>query len=403
MLQPPTATTSSGSLTPPPPSSRQLRFYRLVTLTSLLFTDGSYTLLRRYSRGILNETYSVNDVLLVAEVIKFGFSCYMILSFGSDGDGDDGDIDRVNDAPLASSKKGTRKPRFVTVHYLRNLLLHSKKMLLLAVMYGVGNILSYYALAQIGAGTFVVIANLKTLTTAGFSVCMLGRTYSSTKWRALVLLVVGVILFVLPTLEKKNGMGGDGEDNVDILTTHEENREEEEEEEEEEAAGDENRVDNDDDPIIEERLGYSILEKSEIVLGVALELIIVTLSGFACIYFEKAIKHDPFNIWERNFQLGFYSILIYAFLIISDNNDRPFSNWSAMACILSVLGAFGGLLVALSIKYGDSVLKTLAISGSIIYASIVDHIFLGGPLDQQMLLSAIIVVIAILNYNLDAS
>jgi hypothetical protein len=49
------------------------------------------------------------------------------------------------------------------------------------------------------------------------------------------------------------------------------------------------------------------------------------------------------------------------------------------------------------------VLKTLAISGSIIYASIVDHITLGGPMNESMGLSIIVVVIAILNYNFDAS
>lgn len=49
------------------------------------------------------------------------------------------------------------------------------------------------------------------------------------------------------------------------------------------------------------------------------------------------------------------------------------------------------------------VLKTLAISGSIIYASIVDHITLGGPMNESMGLSIIVVVIAILNYNFDAT
>jgi UDP-sugar transporter A1/2/3 len=162
----------------------------------------------------------------------------------------------------------------------------------------------------------------------------------------------------------------------------------------------------DDESITEKDLGYNYYNtsiKSGIVLGVALELVVVTLSGYAAIYFEKAIKNDPFNIWERNFQLGFYSILMYTVLILSDNSGKPFSNWTTMAYILSVLGAAGGLLVALSIKYGDSVLKTLAISGSIIHANIVDHIFLGGPLDEHMFLSAIIVVIAVLNYNFDAS
>lgn len=79
-----------------------------------------------------------------------------------------------------------------------------------------GNLLSYYALARVGAGTFVVIANLKTLTTAGFSAMVLGRTYSWTKWRALTLLVAGVVLFILPTLKaggKDNDMNKDNLDN----------------------------------------------------------------------------------------------------------------------------------------------------------------------------------------------
>jgi len=101
--------------------------------------------------------------------------------------------------------------------------------------------------------------------------------------------------------------------------------------------------------------------------------------------------------------LGLYSILMYVALIIFDTKSVHFSNWTPVALAISFLGAAGGLLVALSIKYGDSVLKTLAISGSIIYASIVDHICLDGPMNEQMGLSAIVVVIAMLNYNFDAT
>ena len=114
------------------------------------------------------------------------------------------------------------------------------------------------------------------------------------------------------------------------------------------------------------------------------------------------VSPDPFGIWERNFQLGIYSIFTYITLISFEHTSH-FSNWTPLALALSFLGAAGGLLVALSIKYGDSVLKTLAISGSIIYASIVDHICLDGPMNQQMGLSAIVVVIAVLNYNFDAT
>eukprot|EP00546_Thalassionema_frauenfeldii_P002840 CAMPEP_0178933512 /NCGR_PEP_ID=MMETSP0786-20121207/23305_1 /TAXON_ID=186022 /ORGANISM="Thalassionema frauenfeldii, Strain CCMP 1798" /LENGTH=106 /DNA_ID=CAMNT_0020611105 /DNA_START=531 /DNA_END=849 /DNA_ORIENTATION=- len=65
--------------------------------------------------------------------------------------------------------------------------------------------------------------------------------------------------------------------------------------------------------------------------------------------------------------------------------------------------AVGGLLVALSIKYAGSVLKTLAISISIIYAALVDHVFMNGPLNMQMILSAIIIIVSITNYTFDAT
>jgi UDP-sugar transporter A1/2/3 len=329
----------------PTMSPSRLRFLRFVTLVCLLFTDGTYSILRRYSRGVLREIYSVNEVLLLGEVIKLLFSCYMMTTV-TNGGGDDNSIDPT--LPM----KGLR------LAHLTRLIVNSKKMLVLAFLYGVGNVLSYFALARVGAGTFVVVANLKTLTTAVFSTLMLGNRYSWTQWRALILLVAGVVLFVLPTLKK----GGNAEDDI-----------------------------------------VSSLSKNDLVLGVAAEMVVITLSGYASIYFERAIKHDPFDIWERNFQLCFYGILMYITLISLETQNVHFSNWTPMAFALSFLGAAGGLLVALSIKYGDSVLKTLAISGSIIYASIVDHVCLDGPMNEQMGLSAIVVVIAVLNYNFDAT
>ena len=97
----------------------------------------------------------------MAELIKLGFSCSMM-------------------SGNTSAKNGLR------LSHLTKLLLKSRKMLILALLYAVGNVLSYYSLARIGAGTFVVIANLKTLTMAVFSTLMLGNRYSSTQWRVLI-------------------------------------------------------------------------------------------------------------------------------------------------------------------------------------------------------------------------
>lgn len=52
----------------------------------------------------------------------------------------------------------------------------------------------------------------------------------------------------------------------------------------------------------------------------------VVLSGFASIYFEKVVKSttEVVSIWERNFQLGIYSILIYGSIIVYENlNGSP--------------------------------------------------------------------------------
>jgi UDP-sugar transporter A1/2/3 len=331
------------------PSPRTLRRYRLLTLCLLCLSDGTYTVLRRYSRGILEETYSVQECLLLAEVIKTAFSAWMV---GKNRTMEDWGADGRERSPALPA-------------HLLFLLASSRKMLVLAVAYLFGNMLSFFALARVSAGTFAVIAQGKTFTTAMFSVLMLRRSFSWTKWRAMATQVAGVVLFVLPTLDSAKGAGtglrsgGGG--------------------------------------------GGAILA------GILAELAVITLSGAASIYFERAIKSDPTDIWERNFQLGFHSIFMYAFLIAviqpkdEDGASRLFSRLTPLALVLSVLAATGGLLVALSIKYGDSVLKTLAISGSIIYAAVIDRALLGGPLTVQMVFAAIVVIVSIVNYTFDTT
>lgn len=337
------------------PSPESLRFYRFLILALLCLSDGTYTVLRRYSRGVLKEQYAVNEVLLLGEIYKLLFSMWMISRSGRPSNSSD------NSDEKETNRKGTNIVRPFLPH-LADLLAKSRRMLILAIIYGAGNILSYYALSRISAGTFVVIAQGKTLMTALFSSIILGRSYSWTKWRALVTLTGGVILFVLPTLEQD-----------DKATT-----------------------------VITSYTGMTI------IMGCLAEFVVIILSGYASVYFEKSIKSDKasegLDIWARNFQLGFHSIFIYAILIvIYPQEGAYFTQWTSLALILSILGAAGGLLVALSIKYSDSVVKTLAITGSILYSSIVDKFALDGPLTGQMVISAVIVILSVITYTFDAT
>ena len=49
---------------------------------------------------------------------------------------------------------------------------------------------------------------------------------------------------------------------------------------------------------------------------------------------------------------------------------QKIKNRSFLSFVVSVLGALGGILVALSVKHADSILKSIATSGAIVLASL---------------------------------
>lgn len=305
---------------------------KLMVLVILCLQNSIFTVLRRYSQGILKEDYSKHEVLLVGEVIKMIFSAYMISGILPNGE---------------------------TLSFrLQHLTIKSWKMFFLACMYGCMNILSYVSLRNIGAGMFTIFAQCKIFTTATFSTLLLKRHYSWARWRALIALMLGVLLFSEPIWS-----------NPDNLRSKE--------------------------------------DGANVFLGVMAVIIEVTLSGFASIYFEKVIKQDSeqLGIWERNFQLALGSVPIYlAFMLYDAGSTSGYGGgWSPVAWMLALLGAAGGLLVALSIKYGDSILKTLATTGAICLSSLLDHFWLGGPLTPVMVIAGGQVIIAICNYTFDST
>ena len=236
------------------------------------------------------------------------------------------------------------------------LILNSGKMLVLAAIYGAMNILSFVALQYIGAGEFTICAQLKILTTAGFAVLILKTSLSWTKWRALALLVLGCILVASPNF-----------------------------------TNDKSQQD-------------AVLQ----LFGYGAVLTEVALSGFASIYFEKVVKSttEVVTIWERNFQLGLYSIIMYAGIILYEGSQSEriaWSGWSSITFLVAVLGAGGGLLVAATLKYADSILKTLAAAGAIVMSTVLGHYFLNGPLNMIVCIGGLTVIIAIANYTLDST
>lgn len=71
--------------------------------------------------------------------------------------------------------------------------------------------------------------------------------------------------------------------------------------------------------------------------------------------------------------------------------------------MVSLLGAGGGLLVAATLKYADSIMKTLAAAGAILLSTVLGHFFLDGPLDLIVCIGGMCTMIAIANYTLDST
>uniref|UniRef100_A0A7S2YJT7 Uncharacterized protein n=1 Tax=Entomoneis paludosa TaxID=265537 RepID=A0A7S2YJT7_9STRA len=318
---------------------------KLIVLLVLCLQNSLFTVLRRYSHGVLQESASKYEVLLLGEVIKILFSACMIKGTVREGN---------------SMMDLSKHLIFITSN--------SGKMVVLALIYGVMNILSFVSLRNIGAGMFTIFAQCKILTTATFSTFLLGRQYSATKWRALIGLMFGVLLFSEPIWgEELRHFSETGSFGAYETNSH---------------------------------------QRLQRVIGIIAVLTEVTLSGFASIYFEKVIKNDSLqmNIWERNFQLALSSFPVYLLFIAADQGGAAGQiggGWSWITVIVSLLGAAGGLLVALSIKYGDAILKTLATTGAIVLSSVLDHLFLGGPLTPVMMIAGVQVILAIFDYTFD--
>lgn len=142
-----------------------------------------------------------------------------------------------------------------------------------------------------------------------------------------------------------------------------------------------------------------------------------TISGFSSVYFEKILKKEgkqP-NIWERNFQLAAYSVLVLTATNVAESMRASVSNpeavqtaswfkgWSLVTVIITIMSGSTGLVIAATLKYADAVLKCLATSCAIIVTSVVGYFFFESVIDVFVSIGMVTVIVAVFNYTLDAT
>ena len=194
----------------------------------------------------------------------------------------------------------------------------SLPLLVPAIAYVVQNNLIYLASSNLQVGSFAVLSQMKILTTAGFSVVLLGKRLIRNQWIALGLLAIGVGVVQVQSLYA-TGAGPAYRQGVDP------------------------------------------------VKGFLAVFSACFTSGLAGVWFEKVLKGTPTDLWVRNVQLSLFS-LPPALLPVLFNNSASqqgafvqprsvFHNFTALTWLVIFIQVAGGLLTALVIKFADNLLK----------------------------------------------
>ncbi|KAI9299341.1 nucleotide-sugar transporter, partial [Cunninghamella echinulata] len=106
------------------------------------------------------------------------------------------------------------------------------------------------------------------------------------------------------------------------------------------------------------------------------------------------------QLWIRNLQMSFFSIILGLVFVVFLQDGRTiiergfFVNYNSLTWLVISIQAFGGLVVALVVKYADNILKGFATSISIILSSLVSIWLFNFSLSGTFVLGATFVIYA---------
>ncbi|KAI9686615.1 MAG: hypothetical protein M1822_003626 [Bathelium mastoideum] len=283
----------------------------------------------------------------------------------------------------------------------------SWKLAIPAMLYTLQNSLQYLAVSNLEAATFQVTYQLKILTTALFSVLMLGRTLSLRKWLSLVLLAAGVAIVQIPSKNNPADVSHvKGLEDTQAKFLWPRSMAEVRELGQAAMAQFQRRS-----------ATYAGIDKDVAMhnpqlnasIGLAAVVVACVLSGLAGVYFEKVLKDRSGNpnisLWVRNVQLSFYSLFPALFIgvIFKDGEDIAkygfFSGYNWVVWTAVVFQAFGGVVVASVINYADNIAKNFATSISILLSVLGSVVFFQFSLSINYLAGTSIVLVATYLYS----
>lgn len=341
------------------------RFLKYVSLIVLVIQNAGQVLIIRYVSTRNQDAFLKTVVVFFSEIFKFFAS--LILLTCSHG----------------SLKNVLKDLRYYFIYNF----LDSLKVGVPAFIYTIQNFLLFVSIENLDAGTYMVTYQLKTLTTALFTVLILKRRISLVQWFSLLVLACGVAIVQISA--KKLGISIKEQQTISNSNNS-------------------FIFSNLSSSTISSNISHNIfIKKKEQNPFVGLSAVITAsfLSGFAGIYFEKILKSSNASLWLRNAQLSFFSILISVVLIVVNNGEEVIKNsllqgFDLIIWVVVIFQAIGGLIVAVVIKYADNILKAFATSVAIVVSSLASIFLFSHYPKLLFILGATFVISAVIFYSL---
>lgn len=282
----------------------------------LVVQNATLVLSIRYVRTLPGERFLPTTAVVMAEAMKGG-ACLLLLLL---------------------QHRGSLRQTAVTLHEaVVGQFGDTLRLAVPSLIYTLQNNLQYVAISNLPAATFQVTYQLKILTTALFSVLLLGTSLSRLQWLSLALLFAGVALVQAEQVRSPPGGGGGSPSPPGPPQSY--------------------------------------------AVGLAAVAASCLSSGFAGVYFERLLKTRGGSIWVRNVQLGAVGTAVGLAAMLAAEGSAVaalgfFYGYNPAVWAVVVNQAAGGLLVAVVVRYADNILKGFATALSILASTLASvHLF----------------------------
>lgn len=123
-------------------------------------------------------------------------------------------------------------------------------------------------------------------------------------------------------------------------------------------------------------------------------------SAFASVYFESIVKGEQRpSLWLLNIQLALFGSMVALAGVLANGKGSWFDGFTPLVWFSIAWQAGGGLLVALTIKHADNLLRCFAQAGAIVVVAVVSAIFFEFVITGPFFFGTMLVILSMFLYG----